>query len=263
MSDGPIMSDGLHNRRIYVFENQERGLEWWIGTGKGRLGEDGGSISFSDPWKKIRRYPILTDAGARSHWIDICPQICALWSRWSRTWHVTTKANKPEGLGIFMFLLDNKVCMTQVLGSWGALALRSVSLYFQNHPTWHYVPFPWISRPTHPGTTFRFLGFPDPPTLALHSVSLYFQTRPPWHYVPFPCISRPTQPGTTYRFLGFPDPPALALRSVSLDFQTHPPWHYIPFPCIFKPTHPGTTFPFPWIGPADPRVQDYKYNAIS
>ena len=44
MSDGPIMSDGLHNRRIYVFENQDgvRGLEWWIGTGKGGLGEEWG-----------------------------------------------------------------------------------------------------------------------------------------------------------------------------------------------------------------------------
>ena len=44
MSDGPIMSDGLHNRRIYVFENQDgvRGLEWWIGTGKGMLGEGWG-----------------------------------------------------------------------------------------------------------------------------------------------------------------------------------------------------------------------------
>ena len=27
-------------------------------------------------------------------------------------------------------------------------------------------------RPTHPGTKFRVLGFPDPPTLALCSVSL-------------------------------------------------------------------------------------------
>ena len=45
MSDGPIVSDGLHNRRIYVFESQDgvRGLEWWIGTGKGGgLGEEWG-----------------------------------------------------------------------------------------------------------------------------------------------------------------------------------------------------------------------------
>ena len=61
--------------------------------------------------------------------------------------------------------------MTQVLGSWGALALRSVSLDFQTHPPWHYIPFPCIFKPTHPGTTFRFLVFPDRLTLALRSAT--------------------------------------------------------------------------------------------
>ena len=79
--------------------------------------------------------------------------------------------------------------------------------------------FFWSSSVQKLDATFRFLVFPDPPTLALRSVSLQFRTHPPWHYVPFPCISRPAHPGTTFRFLLFPDPPALAPRSVSFYFQ--------------------------------------------
>ena len=136
------------------------------------------------------------------------------------------------------------------------LALRSVSLHFQTHPPWHYVPFPWISRSKHGHIRVQFCGafaamrslrplsgeqdFETSPILRdcccskLPAFCQFIMTEKVSDYVQlFP----PCSPESALPFLVFPDPPTLALRFVSLDFQTHPPWHYVPFPWISKPTH--------------------------